>query len=170
MKNERLAILSCCAPCSVAAISKLKNDGCDFVVLFYNPNISPRAEFDKRLAEQIKLCNKLNVKYVVGEYDHGHWLDCVKGLENEPEGGRRCSECFKMRICWGAKWARENGFDKVATVFGASPYKSQTQVNSAGKIFDNYSDMIFDYAPEPGMYRQNYCGCEFSKKERHDGK
>jgi predicted adenine nucleotide alpha hydrolase (AANH) superfamily ATPase len=103
----------------------------DFIVLFYNPNIFPESEYQKRLAEQIKLCESLGVKYHIGEYNHDEWLQCVSGLENKPERGRRCTQCFKMRLAFGAQWARENGYNAITSVFGVSKHKDQAQVDSA---------------------------------------
>jgi predicted adenine nucleotide alpha hydrolase (AANH) superfamily ATPase len=163
MENSKIVLLSCCAPCSAAAIKRLKSEGADFVVLFYNPNIFPRAEYDKRLAEQIKLCEKLGAKYAVGDWNHDRWLSCVRGLETEPERGKRCAECFRMRLAFGADWARKNGYDKIASVFGASKHKDQNQVDEAARDIDIYVPTKFDFAPEPDTYRQKYCGCEFSE-------
>jgi len=163
--------MSCCAPCSAAALKRLKDEERDFVVLFYNPNIFPKAEYDKRLAEQIKLCEKLGAEYKVLEYERSRWIDCTKGLEAEPERGKRCFECFKMRFARGAKWAREKGYGEIASVFGASPHKDQNQVDSAARAaiaspHVAYRDMKFPYAPEPDAYRQNYCGCEYSMRKK----
>jgi predicted adenine nucleotide alpha hydrolase (AANH) superfamily ATPase len=159
--------MSCCAPCSAAAIKKLRAEGADFAVLFYNPNIFPRDEYDRRLAEQIKFCKYLGVKCFVGEYDHDAWLACVKGLEMEPERGRRCAECFRHRFQFGAKWAAEHGYDVMTSVFGVSPHKDQAQVDAAAKNSQftmhnaqlKYIPFDFAYEPEAGMYRQKYCGC-----------
>jgi predicted adenine nucleotide alpha hydrolase (AANH) superfamily ATPase len=169
MKDGKIVLMSCCAPCSAAAIKKLKAEGRDFVVLFYNPNIFPRAEYDRRLDGQIKLCEKYGVEYKVGDYDHDAWLAAAKGLENEPERGARCEKCFAMRLKYGAEWTRRNGFGIMASVFGASKHKDNAQVlraarsvTSDGREQPEYVDFGFEYAPEPEMYRQKYCGCEFS--------
>ena len=209
--------MSCCAPCSAGAIRQIYDFGfmisdlCDknqkseirnhklddFCVLFYNPNIFPESEYQKRLCEQIKLCESLGVKYFVGapacagvtNYDaeHKKWLNCVRGLENEPERGRRCAECFKMRTAWGARWAAANGYNALATVFGVSRHKDQAQVDAAANaaisdlgflISDLDDDKKITYLPinwktnqkseilnQKSFYRQNYCGCEFSIKK-----
>jgi len=169
--NLRLVLMSCCAPCSAGAIkqllTQLQSSKCkvqssnnnetknnctlhfelctldDVVVLFYNPNISPESEYQKRLAEQIKLCESQGVKYIIGEYDHDKWLACVKGLEDEPEQGRRCAECFKMRIAWGADWAREHGYNALATVFGVSKWKDQKQVDDIAAQVEIYPAPVF---------------------------
>ena len=170
-QNDKIVLMSCCAPCSCGAISQLKEQGVDFIVLFYNPNIFPETEYQKRLNEQIKYCKNLDVKYYVGDYNHNEWLKCVNGLESEPERGKRCMECFKMRFMWGARWAQNNGYKKIMSVFGVSKHKNQNQVDVAA------IDLGLKYIPfkwdeqkrkkinqESDFYRQNYCGCEFSQK------
>jgi len=153
----------------------------DFIVLFYNPNIFPESEYQKRLAEQIRLCDELGVKYAVAGADaydkeHAAWRECVRGLEKEPERGKRCGECFKMRFAVGAKWAREHGYNALASVFGVSRHKSQAQVDRAAREITNNNEQItIEYIPihwdenlrvsanrESDFYRQKYCGCEFS--------
>ncbi|MDR2268949.1 MAG: epoxyqueuosine reductase QueH [Rickettsiales bacterium] len=182
MCPKKIVLMSCCAPCSAAAIKRLKEKGADFVVIFYNPNIFPRAEHDRRLAEQIKLCEKYGVKYAFSASSHGdhaRWLDAVKGFEKGPERGTRCEKCFAMRLKWGAKWAKRNGYDAITSVFGVSPHKDNFQVLRAaksalppigrrGKADFEYIDFNFAYAPEADAYRQKYCGCEFS--ETYHGK
>ncbi len=167
--------MSCCAPCSAGAIKQLVNGeipGIDeFIVMFFNPNIYPETEYQKRLSEQIKYCEKLGVKYVVGDYNHDDWKKAVCGLENEPERGLRCSKCFAYRFCFARKYAKKHGFNAIASVFGVSRFKSQSQVDVAAK--ESCGDI--KYLPikwdenlrvkinrESNFYRQNYCGCEFS--------
>ncbi len=175
MKEVKLVLMSCCAPCSAGAIKQLA-DGefpeiSDFIVLFYNPNIYPQTEYQKRLDEQIKYCENLGIKYTVGDWDHNNWLEYVHGLENEPERGSRCSECFKYRFKFAQQWALENGYNAIASVFGVSKHKDQSQVDTSAndtisKI--NYLPIIWNESlrreinKKAGFYRQNYCGCEFS--------
>lgn len=176
----KLVLMSCCAPCSAGAIKQLTDgeipDVDDFIVLFFNPNIFPSDEYDKRLSEQIKYCEKLGVKYAIGEYDHNAWRDAVRGLEAEPERGTRCSKCFLFRFEYAKKWAAEHGYDAVTSVFGVSRHKDQSQVDFAGK-----SALGIKYLPikwnevlrqkighESNFYRQNYCGCEFSIRKETD--
>ena len=155
--------MSCCAPCSVAAINKLKSENYDFTVLFFNPNIFPEQEYQKRLDEQIEFCKKMDVKYEVGNYDHSAWVQETRGLEDEPERGSRCEKCFRHRFIFGAKWASKHGYNAITSVFGVSPHKDQDQVNrAAADLGIEYIDFGFDYTPQAGMYRQKYCGCEFS--------
>ena len=171
----RLILMSCCAPCSAGAIKQLHDgeidDIDDFIVMFFNPNIYPETEYQKRLDEQIKYCEKLGVKYFVGDYDHDSWRNAVNGLENEPERGLRCSKCFAYRFCYAADYARKNGYNTIASVFGVSRHKDQNQVDTSAK----QSCGEIKYLPikwnenlrqqinrESDFYRQNYCGCEFS--------
>jgi len=176
MKNKiKLVLVSCCAPCSAGAIQQLVNHEIpnisDFIVMFFNPNIFPETEYQKRLNEQIKYCEKLGVKYVVGDYNHDAWCENIRGLENEPERGLRCSKCFAYRFCYARDYAKKHGFNAVASVLGVSRHKNQSQVDAAAEI----SCGEIKYLPikwnenlrqqinrESDFYRQNYCGCEFS--------
>lgn len=178
----KLVLMSCCAPCSAGAIKQLADGQIpgvdDFIVLFFNPNIFPAAEYDKRLAEQIKYCDALGVKYAVGEYDHNAWRDAVRGLEDAPERGRRCSACFKFRFDYARQWASAHGYDAVTSVFGVSRHKSQSQVDDAGvaALGAQYIPVKWDenlrqqIGRESQFYRQNYCGCEFSIRKTGDNK
>lgn len=176
MSNMRLVLVSCCAPCSAGAIKQLADgaipDVDDFIVLFFNPNIFPNEEYEKRMREQIRYCDKLGVKYAIGEYDHDAWRRAVSGLENEPERGARCSRCFEFRFEYAARFARSNGYNAVASVLGVSRHKDQSQVDAAahtqcaGDVC--YVPIKWDEALRQQIgrasdfYRQNYCGCEFS--------
>lgn len=174
----KLVLMSCCAPCSAGAIKQLADGAVpgvdDFIVLFYNPNIYPMTEYQKRLAEQIKYCEKLGAKYAVGDYNHDAWLDFVRGLENEPERGARCSKCFAFRFAFAREFAIQHGYNAIASVFGVSRFKDQNQVDAAargacGKIpyipvkWDE--DLRVQINHESDFYRQNYCGCEFSVRK-----
>ena len=177
-KNIKLILMSCCAPCSAGAIKQLADGEIpaieDFIVMFFNPNIYPWDEYQKRLNEQIKYCEKLGVKYVIGDYNHDDWRKAVCGLENEPERGARCSKCFAFRFCYACEYAKKHGFNAIASVFGVSRFKSQAQVDAAA----NESCGEIKYLPikwdenlrisinrESEFYRQNYCGCEFSMRK-----
>ena len=171
-------MMSCCAPCSAGAIKQLAEKQIpnidDFIVLFFNPNIYPDTEYQKRLAEQIKYCESLGVKYAVGNYDHDAWLMAVRGLENEPERGARCSKCFAYRFCFAREFAIKNGYNAIASVFGVSRFKDQNQVDAAaesacGEI--KYipvkwnEDLRIQINRATDFYRQKYCGCEFSMRK-----
>lgn len=172
--SERILLLSCCAPCSCAVIEKLAQEGQDFAVVFYNPNIRPVAEYHKRCAENKKLCEYYRIPFIELEYDNERWCKLTAGLENEPERGARCSICFQMRLQRVMEYALANGFDKVASVLGVSRYKNLTQVNAAaakasietgipylevearkGGMQERRAFLI----KELELYSQDYCGC-----------
>lgn len=175
MNATKLVLLSCCAPCSAGAIKQLADGAVpcvsEFIVLFYNPNIFSESEYTKRMHEQIKYCEKLGVKYAVLEYDHDAWRECVRGFETAPERGARCALCFEYRFRRAVRFARENGYNAIASVLGVSRHKDQSQVDYAATLA---CDDI-EYLPikwdenlriqinrTSDFYRQNYCGCEFS--------
>lgn len=180
MENNKikLVLMSCCAPCSCGAIKQLADGEIpgidDFIVLFYNPNIFPNDEYVRRLNEQIKYCENLGVKYAVGEYNHDDWLNCVRGLENEPERGARCSKCFAFRFAYAREFALKNGYNAIASVFGVSRFKDQNQVDAAAQSacgaiqyipikWDEDLRVAINRATD--FYRQKYCGCEFSLRK-----
>ena len=171
----RLVLASCCAPCSAGAIKQLADGQIagvdDFIVLFYNPNIFPNDEYLKRMNEQIRYCDELGVKYAIGDWDHDAWKSAVRGLESEPERGRRCDICFAYRFAYARDFAIKNGYDAVASVFGVSKHKDQAQVDAAAKRTlgeIEYIPIRWDenlrqsIGRASNFYRQNYCGCEFS--------
>lgn len=176
---SKLLLLSCCAPCSCAVIEKLAKEKADFAVLFYNPNISPAEEYEKRRMENERFCKERNVPFISLEYAPSDWSKTVKGLENEPERGKRCSVCFYTRLKRAMKYAKENGFDIVSSVLGISRYKDMNQVNAAAERASEETGIPYDETnwrkggleqrrrqliKETRMYAQDYCGCPFSKK------
>ena len=176
MNNKiKLVLVSCCAPCSAGAIKQLLCGEIpyidDFIVLFFNPNIYPESEYMRRMQEQVKYCEKMGVKYKIGDYDHDAWRAAVRGLEHEPERGSRCSICFAYRFEYAKKFARENGYNTVASVLGVSRHKDQHQVDTAAQsALDDIQYLPIKWDEklrqqinrESDFYRQNYCGCEFS--------
>lgn len=177
MNNDKLRVvlLSCCAPCSAGAIKQLKDGAIenvdDFIVLFFNPNIFPESEYTKRMAEQIKYCESIGAKYAVLEYDHDGWRAAVRGFEDVPERGARCSLCFEYRFRRAVRFARENGYNAIASVLGVSRHKDQSQVDRAAQgACDNIEYLPIKWDENlrvqinrnSDFYRQNYCGCEFS--------
>lgn len=171
----KILLLSCCAPCSCAVIEKMAQDKQDFAVAFYNPNIRPQDEYYRRLLENKKLCQKYGIDFIEFAYNNKLWCDLTKGLENEPERGKRCDICFYMRIKKVMEYAKENGFDAVASVLGVSRYKDLSQVaRAAAKASE---EVGFTYVEIEGrkqgmqerritlteeleLYSQNYCGCK----------
>ena len=186
LKNEgqrkRLLLHTCCAPCSTTALMWL-SDCFDVTVLYYNPNISPREEYEKRKEEQKRLLNTFladkHISFLDCDYDNASFLEIAKGLENEKERGKRCYLCYKLRLGKTAILAKENGFDFFASSLSVSPYKVSRWLNEIGfSLSEKYgvSYLCSDFKKEHGylksiefskkynLYRQNYCGCEYSKR------
>ena len=175
-----LLLHSCCGPCSSYVLECVARFF-SVTLFYYNPNIYPEKEYIHRLNEQIKLINampsKNKISLMESEYDHESFLTAVKGLEKEKEGGKRCTECFKLRLTESAKKAKEYGFDYFSTTLTVSPHKNSQLLNELGKEISNrysvkylYSDFkkkegykrSVQLAKQYELYRQNYCGCEFS--------
>ena len=175
---EKLLLLSCCAPCSCGVIAALAQQKRAFTVLFYNPNIDTLEEYQKRLAENERVCQRYGVPFVSLPYEPQRWQEAVCGLEQEPERGRRCSKCFEMRLARAAQYAKENGFTAFSSVLGISRHKDLSQVNAAAHKAAEQSGMVYDETnwrkggleelrraliAEMNLYKQNYCGCRYSK-------
>ena len=182
-KVPTLLLHSCCAPCSSYVIEYL-SQYFSITVFYYNPNISPEEEYRFRSSEQKRLIAEMPVKYPVKyideEYDSRQFFDAVKGLEHEPEGGKRCEKCFELRLGRTIQLAKEMGFDYAATTLSISPLKNAQLLNEIGKRLSekqgvNWLGSDFkkkggykrstELSKEYGLYRQNYCGCVFSKRD-----
>lgn len=174
-KGKKLLLHCCCAPCASACLEKLK-DYFKITTLFYNPNIE-KEEYDRRKAELLKLLDETGwADFLDCDYDGEKFFDAARGLENEPEGGARCRECFGMRIGKTAELAREGGFDFFTTSLTLSPLKNTAHINEIGKMAGGERWLYSDFKKRDGylrsielskqfnLYRQNYCGCEFSKR------
>lgn len=174
-----LALHSCCGPCSSYVLEYL-TQYFDVTLFFYNPNIHPESEYNKRLFEQIRLCEILGVGTVECDYDPQNYFDFVKGLENEKEGGARCDKCFEMRLDYTARLAKQKGFTHLATTLTVSPHKNAPLINEIGENIAKKHGILWlpsdfkkkggyhrsiELSKEYGLYRQNYCGCIFSKTE-----
>lgn len=188
INNETPSLLlhSCCAPCSSYVLEYLAKYF-KITVLYYNPNIYPEEEFYKRIAEQKRLIAEMPLENPVGfmeiGYDPKEFFAAVKGLENIPEGGERCFACYRQRLEQTAKIGVLHGFDYFTTTLSISPYKNAAKLNEIaeelGKIHgikplpadfkkrNGYKRSI-ELSAEYGLYRQNYCGCIFSKREREN--
>ena len=180
MKN--LLLHSCCAPCSTAVIERLLCEMPEYniLVFYYNPNIYPMSEYEKRKNEQIRyigLLNSSRVTFIDADYESDLFEEKVKDLRNEKEGGARCSVCFALRLEKTAKKAKEMLCDMFGTTLTVSPHKNATIINSIGtelssklgieflvsdfKKKDGYKRSI-TLSKENNIYRQNYCGCKYS--------
>ena len=181
--DERPSLLlhSCCGPCSSYCLEYLKKYF-DITVLYYNPNIYPEEEFDRRAAEQRRLIEECmeGVKLIISSYDHSEFTEYIKGYEGEKEGGARCEKCFKLRLEKTAGIASEGGFDFFGTTLTVSPHKNAQIINSVGERIAQeftiapawlYSDfkkkngyrISIELSQKYGLYRQNFCGCEYAK-------
>lgn len=183
-KKHSILLHSCCAPCSSHVISVLR-DYFDITILYYNPNISPIQEYKKRKQEQINFIKQLDcgIKIMDCDYDNDVYEECIKGLENEKEGGARCLKCFRLRLEKTAKLASINNFDYFCTTLTVSPYKNSQVINSIGKELMNIYNVKWlysDFKKEEGykhsivlskqynLYRQDYCGCIYSIRNKID--
>lgn len=176
-ERKKLLLHACCAPCASSCIERVK-DNFDLTVYFYNPNVDGEKEYYLRANELVRLCQAQGVKVVVEEYNPKEFFDQVKGLENQPEGGRRCEKCFLLRLKKSADYAKDNGFDYFTTTLTVSPLKNASMINGIGEKIEK--EQLVNYLPsdfkkkngylrsielsrEYNLYRQNYCGCTFSK-------
>lgn len=179
-KGDKPTLLmhSCCAPCSTSCLERVK-DNFDVTVYYYNPNLDTTEEFNHRATEQERLCKELKVKCVVEEYDKTEFLSAVIGLEDCLEGGARCAKCFELRLKRTAEKAKELGAEYFTTTLTVSPLKNAKLINAIGEKIGKDLGVKFlpsDFKKQNGykrsvelskefdLYRQNYCGCEFSKR------
>ena len=181
-KVPRLLLHSCCAPCSSYVLEYLSNYF-EITVFYYNPNIFPENEYTKRILEQQTLISDMKVKHPVsflaGNYDRERFFQIAEGLEHLREGGERCFKCYELRLEEAAKIAQDAGFDYFTTTLSISPLKNADKLNEIGtRLADKYgvqylqSDFkkkngykrSIELSSEYGLYRQDYCGCVFSKR------
>ena len=179
-----LLLHSCCAPCSSYVMEYL-SQYFDITIDYYNPNIDSKEEYEKRVHEQQRLVSEMNlpIKVIDAGYAPQTFFDMAKGYEQEPEGGKRCYRCYKLRLDQAAKLAQEGGYDYFTTTLSISPLKNAQKINEIGeelaeiykvphltsdfKKKNGYKRSI-ELSHEHALYRQNYCGCVFSKKEAMD--
>lgn len=176
-----LLLHSCCAPCSSYVLEYLSKYF-EITVFYYNPNISPKSEYLHRVEEQQRLINEMcpTVKFLEGKYEHQRFIEISKGLENEPERGQRCHKCYKLRLEESALTAKKRNFDYFTTTLSISPQKDSSVLNSIGKELSEKYDIPYLYSDfkkkngykrsvelsaEFHLYRQNFCGCAFSRAE-----
>lgn len=179
-----VALHTCCGPCASACVPRLIGDGHEVTMLFANSNIDTREEFEKRKAEAEKLAKHDGVRFVALPYDHGEWLrEVAAGYESEPEKGKRCARCFRYNLAKTAAYAAEHGISSFTTSLTVSPHKVSSMIFEAAKSLTIHCPpppststfLPYDFkkregfklsvkrAEELGLYRQSYCGCEFSK-------
>ena len=182
-KKPKLLLHACCAPCSSYTLEYL-SEYFDISVFYYNPNISPKEEYDKRVAELSRLIKEMPLKgpvdLIPGRYDPQEFYDMAKGLESLPEGGERCFKCYHLRLLESAAKAKEIGADYFCTTLSISPYKNAEKLNEIGEIIaadTGVAYLVSDFKKKNGykrsielsaeynLYRQNYCGCVYSRMQ-----
>ena len=181
---DEVLLHACCAPCSSAIVEWMLAHGVRPTIYYYNPNIWPCEEYETRKEESKRHAASLGLSWIDGDYDHGLWLSDVCGLEDEPERGRRCECCFRMRLVEAARQARRLGLRWFTTTLASSRWKSLEQIERAGHaaemavegtafwaqnwrkggLYERRGELLRQY----GFYNQQYCGCEFSLRQRRD--
>jgi len=182
LQGKKLLLHICCAPDATVVLRDLQ-DRCAVTCHFYNPNIHPHEEYDKRLGEMKKLSKLLSVPLIEEVNDSDRWFRETAGFEQEPEGGSRCDICFRIRLEQSAQTAKERGCDCFTTVLTVSPHKDAARINNIGKELEcrhgiEYIEADFKkndgfkrsiaLTREYGLYRQNYCGCRYSLRGDED--
>ena len=186
---QEVLLHACCAPCSSAIVEWLVQHQIRPVIFYYNPNIFPLEEYEIRKNESKRHAESLGIRWIDGDYDHEAWLGSVCGLEGEPERGRRCLQCFTIRLTEAARVARRLAIPYFATTLASSRWKSLDQINRAGLLAEEtvnaegpLSDFKVSFWPqnwrkgglqerrnqllkEFDFYNQQYCGCEFSRRK-----
>lgn len=178
MRKTKLLLHVCCAPCG-AHVAELLNRDFNVSGYYYNPNIQPAEEYQKRLAAVEQFFEQKNIPLMVGSYEPDQWFKIIKGLEKVPEGGARCRLCYLMRLEETAKKALQKDFDVIATTLTVSPHKKAEVINQLGReLADKYQIKFYEadfkkqdgfkkasqLAKEECFYRQSYCGCLFSQR------
>ena len=185
-EGSKLLLHACCAPCSSAVLERVASFF-EVIIFYYNPNITIEVEYQKRIEEIKKLIKMINPKYKVslieGRYDPERFFETVKGLEKEPEKGKRCYKCYKLRLEETAKMAEELNIPYFCTTLTLSPHKNANWINEIGEQLDNnynstylYSDFkkkegykrSIELSKEYNLYRQDYCGCIYSKRDKEE--
>lgn len=183
-EGAELLLHTCCAPCSSAVLERLANFF-KITIFYYNPNITNKDEYDKRVLEVKKFISEFKTKYPIsfieGKYDPTSFFSISNGLENEPERGRRCYKCYKLRLEETARVASSLGYRNFCTTLTLSPYKNSNWLNEIGSELDKkyesnylYSDFkkkngykrSIELSHEYNLYRQDYCGCIFSLRDK----
>lgn len=179
---HRVLLHACCAPCSSAIVEWLLQHDIEPVIFYFNPNIFPVEEYEKRKEESKRHAESLGVKWIDGDYSHEQWLQQMCGLEREPERGRRCEACFYVRLKATALMAQQLGISHFTTTLGSSRWKSLEQIERAGTAAAQVAENVHFWAQnwrkdglqerrnellrEFGFYNQQYCGCEFSQNNK----
>lgn len=179
--KSKLLLHSCCAPCSGDIMKRLLDSDIDYTVFFYNPNIHPHEEYMLRKEENMSFAKKYKIPFIDADYNPRTWFEITKGMEHEPERGKRCSTCFDMRFIKTSEYAYNNGFDIISSTLGISRWKDMNQINISGKYAaskfkglsywdfnwrkENGSHRMIEVSKDEGFYMQEYCGCVYSLRD-----
>jgi len=178
--RPKILVHICCAPDALYVAGHL-GESYDVTGFFYDPNIHPREEYDLRLEEMRRVAAGLGMELIEGPYDADRWMALTRKFKDEPEKGRRCDVCYAMRLGRTAETARDRGFDLFTTVMSLSPWKKAATMNRIGRLFARRHGIRFleaDFkkkdgfrksvalSKEAGLYRQDYCGCIYSRRAR----
>ena len=174
--GKRILVHVCCGPCSTSSVERLLSEGYEPVLFFSDSNIFPHAEFLKRYENLLIVAGHYGLETILDDYDHEAWREAVKGHEGDREHGERCSLCFRFNLLRTAAKARELGIDEFTTTLTVSRFKSSAAIFREGEDLEGFQKIDFKkkdgfnrsvlLAKEFGLYRQNYCGCEFSLGDR----
>ena len=178
---DKVLLHSCCAPCAIEVMEAIVASDIELCVYFYNPNIHPRAEYDLRKDENKRFCAQKGIEFIDADYDSDNWFERVRGLENEPERGERCTVCFDMRFERTALHAFENGYSVISSSLGISRWKNMLQINACGeRAAARYPAMqywtynwrkgggaqrMISLSKQEAFYQQQYCGCVYSLRD-----
>lgn len=179
--EKHILLHTCCAPCAAEIMEALVASDIQTTLFFYNPNIHPREEYEIRKEENIRFAEKLKMPFIDADYDKDNWFERVKGLEYEPERGKRCTACFDMRFEHTALYAHENGFELISSTLGISRWKNMEQINQSGiRAASRYPEMTYwtfnwrkqggsqrmlEISKQEQFYQQEYCGCVYSLRD-----
>lgn len=178
---DKILLHSCCAPCAGEVMLAIKASGVEQIVFFYNPNIHPREEYELRKDENKRFCDEHGIGFIDADYDKDNWFERIKGLEDEPERGERCTVCFDMRFERTALYAHEHNISMISSTLGISRWKNMDQINDCGvRAADRYDDVTYwtqnwrkqggaprmvELAKKEKFYQQEYCGCVYSLRD-----
>lgn len=182
--DKKVLLHSCCAPCAGELMEAMLASDLEPTILFYNPNIHPKKEYEIRKNENIRFAEKMGIPFVDADYDVQDWFHRVKGLEMSPERGERCTQCFDMRFERSALYAHEHGFNVFTSSLGISRWKDMNQINGSGERaaarYDNMlywtynwrkgggSARMYEIAKRESFYQQEYCGCIYSLRDTNN--
>ncbi len=174
--EKKILVHVCCGPCATSSILRLIEEGWKPVLYFSNSNIYPFEEFEKRYSNLLVVATHYGLRVIKGEYDHEKWREWVKGLEGEKEHGKRCLRCFRFNLLEAYKKAEEEGIEHFCTTLTVSRFKRSAEIFRQGEDLEGFEEIDFKkkdgfalsckMAKEMNLYRQSYCGCEFSMRKK----